>query len=78
MHLFTPQFELWSDQADKSRWVYVPECDAIDTSDMDDWSLPVGTRLWKEFVVDGKRVETRLLERIGAGPHDFVFAAYVP
>jgi mono/diheme cytochrome c family protein len=74
---FTPRFELWSDAADKSRWVYLPECGVIDTSDMDDWSLPVGTRLWKEFVVDGMRVETRLVERVGTGPNDFLFAAYV-
>jgi hypothetical protein len=75
---FAPQFELWADGADKTRFYYLPECgETIDTSDMDDWSLPVGTRFWKEFVVDGKRIETRLVERAGPGPHDFLFAAYV-
>ena len=74
---FRPRYELWSDAAQKSRWVYLPECGVIDTSDMDDWSLPVGARLWKEFAIDGARVETRLVERVGEGPHDFVFAAYV-
>ena len=49
----------------------------IDTSDMDNWSLPVGTRMWKEFRSNGVRVETRLIERTGAGAHDFVYAAYI-
>ncbi len=74
---FTPQFELWSDGADKQRWLYLPECTSIDTSNPDDWSLPVGARLWKEFSVGGQRIETRLIERIGPGPHDFVYAAYL-
>jgi len=73
---FTPQFELWSDGADKSRWVYIPECDIIDSADMNDWTLPVGTRLWKEFAVDGARIETRLIERIGTGARDFAYVSY--
>jgi hypothetical protein len=75
---FAPRFELWSDGAEKQRYFYLPDCgERIDASDMDDWSLPVGTRFWKEFVVGGVRVETRLIERVGPGPHDFLFAAYV-
>src|SRR5262245_54168229 len=32
---FAPQFLLWSDGADKQRWVYLPECEGtIDTTDM--------------------------------------------
>lgn len=74
---FEPAFALWSDAATKTRWVYLPECSQIDTSDMDDWSLPVGTRMWKEFRSGAVRVETRLIERTGTGAHDFIFAAYV-
>lgn len=74
---FAPAHELWSDDADKQRWIYIPECEQITTSDMNDWSLPVGTRMWKEFRVGGARIETRLIERTGAGPHDFIFAAYL-
>ena len=74
---FSPRYELWSDAAQKARWVYLPECGVVDTSDMDDWSFPVGARLWKEFAIDGVRIETRLIERVGEGPYDFVFAAYV-
>jgi hypothetical protein len=73
---FAPRYALWSDGADKQRWVYLPECGVIDTSDMNDWSLPIGARLWKEFTVGGVRIETRLIERIGPGANDFSFAAY--
>jgi hypothetical protein len=74
---FTPQYELWTDGADKARWVYLPDCGPIDTSDMDEWSLPVGARLWKEFSLNGARIETRLIERTGSGDNDFIFAAYL-
>jgi len=77
MQAFEPQFQLWSDGADKTRWAYIPECSTIDTSDMDDWHFPVGTRFFKEFSVDGRRIETRLIERIGTGPRDFAYASYL-
>jgi hypothetical protein len=60
---FRPQFPLWTDGAKKSRWILLPEGEQIDTSDMDYWELPIGTKLWKEFERDGVRVETRLLQR---------------
>jgi hypothetical protein len=75
---FEPRFQLWSDGAEKTRWVYLPECDpVIDNTDEDNWSFPVGTRMWKEFRVGGELMETRLVHRWGDGPDDFVFAAYV-
>ena len=74
---FKPRFQLWSDGADKNRWVYLPECNPIiDTTDMNDWSLPVGTRLFKEFSLNGVLLETRLIERFGPGPRDFRYATY--
>jgi hypothetical protein len=60
---FTPQFALWSDGAEKHRWFSLPADATIDTTDMDFWTYPVGTKLWKEFTRDGVRVETRLLEK---------------
>lgn len=77
VHAFTPSYQLWSDAADKQRWVYLPECTPIDTSNMNDWQFPVGTRFFKEFSVDGRRIETRIIERIGTGPRDFAFASYL-
>jgi hypothetical protein len=74
---YEPKYALWSDGATKQRWVYLPPGATIDTSDPDHWSFPVGTKFWKEFVVDGRRIETRLLWRTGEGQDDFVFAAYL-
>lgn len=74
---FFPRFELWSDGAAKRRWIALPPGARIDTSDMDDWQFPVGTKLWKEFVRDGVRVETRLLQKIGPAPDDWSAVAYV-
>lgn len=73
---YTPQFALWSDGAEKSRWAYIPECSQIDTTDMDVWEVPVGTRLWKQFSRDGNKVETRYIIRTGPGDFDFKFATY--
>lgn len=72
---FQPAGALWSDGAAKRRWVYLPAGKTIDTSDMDYWNLPVGTKLWKEFTRDGIRVETRLLYKVG--PNDWYSMAYI-
>jgi hypothetical protein len=61
---FTPDYPLWSDGAHKRRWVLLPEGEQIDTSDMDHWKFPVGTRFVKEFSLDGVRLETRVIERV--------------
>jgi hypothetical protein len=74
---FTPQYPLWSDGAVKTRWIYLPECNGpIDNTDQDVWDFPVGTRMWKQFEVSSQLMETRMIHRHGAGPKDFVFAAY--
>lgn len=71
---FSPQYPLWTDGAEKSRWVYLPAGTAIDTRNPDDWVFPVGTRFWKEFRFNGRRVETRMLWR--ASDEQWVFATY--
>lgn len=58
---YEPSYVLWSDGADKQRYLYLPPGTQIDTSDMDRWKFPVGTKVWKEFSLGGKRLETRLL-----------------
>src|SRR5262245_7866666 len=45
---YAPRFQLWSDGAEKRRWLWLPPGTRIDTSDMDSWVFPVGTKLWKE------------------------------
>ena len=64
---YAPRFELWSDGASKRRWLWLPPGAQIDTSDMDAWQFPVGTKFWKEFTRDEVRVETRLLQRQPSG-----------
>lgn len=73
---YRPRYELWSDAADKSRWLYLPPGSRIDTSDRDHWSFPVGTQVWKEFRVGGRRIETRLIQRVGPGRDEFLYATY--
>jgi hypothetical protein len=58
---YVPRWELYSDGATKRRWIYLPPGTQIDTSDMDYWKFPVGTKLWKEFTRGGVRVETRYI-----------------
>jgi hypothetical protein len=67
VHAFSPQYPLWSDGAAKRRWIWLPPGAKIDTANMDQWSFPVGAKLWKEFSRGGRRIETRLIERIGPG-----------
>jgi hypothetical protein len=64
---YTPGVVLWSDGADKHRYLYLPPGTSIDTSNMDSWRFPVGTKAWKEFRVEGALVETRLLWKSSAG-----------
>ena len=73
---YKPAYELWSDGAVKTRHVYIPKCAKVNTSDMDHWSMPVGSRFWKEFQRNSVLVETRLIHRFGPGPDDWIFASY--
>lgn len=74
---YTPQFGLWSDGAEKQRWILLPEGRQIDTSNMDEWVFPEGTKVWKQFSLGGARIETRLLEKRGPGDAGWVSLAYV-
>ena len=74
---YEPAFPLWSDGADKKRWLALPAGTQIDSSNMDDWSFPVGSRLFKEFSLNGVRLETRVLVKRGPGARDWAGASYV-
>lgn len=58
---YAPRYALWSHGAEKKRYLQLPPGTTIDTSAMDDWSFPIGTKVWKEFDVGGVAIETRLL-----------------
>lgn len=76
---YSPQYPLWSDGADKNRWIYLPRRKKIDTSNPNRWVFPRGTKLWKEFsfIEMGKKrkIETRLLEKIS--DKDWIAETYV-
>ena len=64
---FAPAYKLWSDGAQKARWILMPEGTAIDGTDPDDWKFPPLTRLFKEFSWKGHRVETRVFWKVSQG-----------
>jgi hypothetical protein len=70
---FSPQYPLWSDGAGKRRWIALPAGTSVDAAGAD-WRFPVGTRLWKEFSVGGRRVETRFIQ---LRPEGWTFTSYV-
>ena len=55
---------------------YLPPGSKIDTTNLDHWSFPVGTKFWKEFDVGGQRIETRLVWRYGPLADDFLYVTY--
>lgn len=71
---FLPQYPLWSDGLLKRRWIYLPPGATIDASNDASWTFPVGTKLWKEFSLPHRRVETRFIWKTEAG---WMFASYV-
>jgi mono/diheme cytochrome c family protein len=80
---FRPARPFWSDASDKRRWISLPAGQTIDTSDMDNWVFPVGTKVWKEFRLPGtnggpsKLVETRLMwKRAPSGLNAWARATY--
>ncbi len=71
--LYDPGLHLWSDGADKMRWIHLPPGQKIDTTNMDEWTFPVGTKVFKEFSLPlgdastETRIETRMLWKQGPG-----------
>jgi hypothetical protein len=64
---YAPAVPLWADYATKQRWIQLPPGTKIDASDPNEWVFPAGTKVWKEFSRDGKRVETRLFQKVETG-----------
>lgn len=59
--------QLWSDGAEKERWLAIPDGKTIAVKPDGDFDLPVGSVVMKTFALAGKRVETRLLVRHADG-----------
>ena len=60
---YRPAAPFWSDGAVKSRYVGLPDGADITVQADDDWDLPAGSVVRKDFRVGGVLVETRLLMR---------------
>jgi hypothetical protein len=64
---YAPAFVFWDDGASIQRWIALPAGTQIDTSDPDEWTFPVGTRIWQELTLalgDAAapvRIETRFM-----------------
>lgn len=75
---YSPAHALWSDGAEKHRYVWLPEGALIDATDPDALLFPVGTKFWKEFRVPADAGlllgETRLLRKTESG---WLYTAYV-
>jgi hypothetical protein len=74
---YAPAYALWADDAVKERWLRLPPGTSIDTTDMNRWIFPIGTRVWKQFSLGGVALETRLIERYGDGREDFWMGSFV-
>jgi uncharacterized repeat protein (TIGR03806 family) len=66
---YTVQVPLWSDHAEKSRWLALPDGTSMEQIESDDGDLdfPVGTVLVKHFRLFKQLIETRLLMRHEGG-----------
>jgi hypothetical protein len=74
---YQPAVPLWSDGAEKARWIQLPPGTQIDVTNPSEWTFPIGTKVWKEFSRNGKRVETRLFQKVDSGPPPYwVHATY--
>lgn len=77
---YEPRFPLYADGSSKRRWVQLPAGTQIDTSNMDSWKFPVGTKFWKEFAVGPTRVETRFTTKVledDAAVNAWTFISYI-
>jgi uncharacterized repeat protein (TIGR03806 family) len=58
---------LWSDGAKKQRWFALPDGAKIEIGSDGDFDLPIGSVLIKQFMLQDKPIETRLLVRHADG-----------
>ena len=57
----------WSDGATKQRWLALPNGATVGVQADNDWSFPAGTVLMKQFRLDDRLIETRLMKRHNDG-----------
>jgi hypothetical protein len=64
VEMFAPAYKFWSDGAEKTRYIHLPDGEQIDSSNPSGWKFPVGTKIWKEFRQNQRRAETRLYQKV--------------
>jgi hypothetical protein len=65
---FQPANLLWSDNAGKKRWIYLPPDSKINAASPNAWVFPEGTHVWKEFRrADDSIIETRIFKKTEDG-----------
>jgi uncharacterized repeat protein (TIGR03806 family) len=64
---YKPIAEFWSDGAEKTRYIALPDGEKVDIEDDGDFGFPIGTVLVKHFTLSGRRIETRLFMRHADG-----------
>ncbi len=64
---YTVNAPLWSDGAEKNRWIALPDGETIGVGPDGDFDFPIGTVLIKMFSFNGIPVETRLFVRHNDG-----------
>jgi len=57
----------WSDGANKDRWMALADGSEITVEASGDWTFPINSVLIKNFELNGRRIETRLLARHSDG-----------
>lgn len=57
---YTVKAPFWSDGADKQRWLALPEGETIEIDSEQDWELPPGSVVVKNFYLADALIETRL------------------
>jgi uncharacterized repeat protein (TIGR03806 family) len=60
---------LWSDFAEKARYLALPDGSALDLDERGDMTLPPGGVTIKTFTLDGRRIETRFMVRNPEGDY---------
>jgi uncharacterized repeat protein (TIGR03806 family) len=60
---FAVNASLFTDYADKQRFLRLPKAGVIEYSDTEAWGFPTGTVIGKTFAFGPRRIETRLLVR---------------
>lgn len=69
---FTVAYAEWVDGLESDRYLWLPPGTQIDTTLMDYWKFPIGTKAWKDFKKNGTLIETRYLEKRGPNIADWL------